>query len=102
MTALVAVTCAVARNVATDGDVLGWLFAIAATPILLGAAIGASTSRVGLGIWFGVVVDGVLGFLVLLVLIAAETHNRFWLEPVVAIVSILLAVVIVARWRLRR
>jgi hypothetical protein len=99
MTALVAVACAVARNVTTDGNVVGWLIAIGATPILLGAAIGASVGRVGVGIWIGVLVDGGLGFLALLVLIAAETHHSIWLEPVIAVVSILLAVVIAARLR---
>src|SRR5262249_52104423 len=102
MTALVAVACAVARSVATDGDVLGWLLAIAATPIFLGAAIGALAGRVASGIWFGVVVDGVMGFFAMIVFIAAETHKNFWVEPVVAVVSIFLAVVIAARLRLRR
>jgi hypothetical protein len=70
-TALVAVASLAAKHVATCGDVRIWLFALAAIPILLGAAIGTLAGRVGLGIRFGVAIDGGLIVLALLSLIYA-------------------------------
>ena len=72
-TAFVAVACAVVRYAATAGDVLGWVFAIAAIPILLGAAIGTLTGRIGFGTRIGVGVVVGLGLLALLVLIVGAT-----------------------------
>jgi hypothetical protein len=57
-TAFVAVASLAARYATTAGDLTGKLFAVAAIPLLLGAAIGTLAGRVGLGIRFGVAVDG--------------------------------------------
>ncbi len=72
MTALVAVACVAAKYVATCDDLRSGLFAVAAIPILLGAAIGTLAGRVGLGIRFGVAIDGGLLALALLLLINAK------------------------------
>ena len=80
-TAFVAVACAVVRYAATAGDVLGWVFAIAAIPILLGAAIGTLAGRVGFGTRIGVGVAVGLGLLAVLVLIVAATLYYSFFRP---------------------
>jgi hypothetical protein len=70
-TALVALACAVARYAAIAGDVLGWLFAVAAIPVLLGAAIGTLAGRVGFGIRIGAGIVVGLGLLASLVVTVA-------------------------------
>jgi hypothetical protein len=66
MTALVAVASVAAKYFATGGEMMGRLFALASLSILLCAAVGTLSGRVGLGIRFGIAID--LAFLALILL----------------------------------
>ena len=56
-TALVALAAWAGKYFVTGGEFMGRLFALASLPILLCAAVGTLSGRVGLGIRFGIAID---------------------------------------------